>query len=106
VGGGTYRHVAAPALEYDADHSIKLNVWSYEYPRFTLPFYYGRAEPRTALVLMLVRAHSEEVMLNPTDKEASISSAANLIDVTTGVSGSQFTVPARDGRILAGPGAE
>jgi hypothetical protein len=41
--GGTYRSTTASALEYDADHNFKLNSWSYEYPRFTKPFYYGRA---------------------------------------------------------------
>lgn len=60
VGGGTYRHIAAPALEYDADHNIKLNVWSYEYPRFTRPFYFGRAEQGMTLMLMFDRAYSEE----------------------------------------------
>ncbi len=60
VGGGTYRHAAAPALEYDADHNIKLNVWSYEYPRFTRPFYFGRAEQGMTLMLMFDRAFSEE----------------------------------------------
>ena len=28
VGGGTYRHMSARPLEYDADHNFKLNVWS------------------------------------------------------------------------------
>jgi hypothetical protein len=46
------------------------------------------------------------VVVNPTDKEVAVTVAANLIDVTTGTSGTQFVVPAHDARILAGPGAE
>ncbi len=34
-GGGTYRHVDAQALAYDAEHDFKLNLWSYDEPRFT-----------------------------------------------------------------------
>ena len=45
-GGGTYRAAAAAPLEYDADHNFKLNLWSYDEPRFTQPFYFGRAEAR------------------------------------------------------------
>src|SRR5262249_12907777 len=41
--GGTYRSSLAADLAYDADHNFKLNSWSYDYPRFTKPFYYGRA---------------------------------------------------------------
>ena len=41
-GGGTYRAVDAGPLEYDGDHNFKLNLWSYDYPRFTRPFYFGR----------------------------------------------------------------
>jgi hypothetical protein len=52
VGGGTYRSQAAPPLEYDDDHNLKLNVWSYDYPRFTRPFYYGRAAQGMTLILM------------------------------------------------------
>ena len=35
--GGTYRAWDAPPLEYDADHNFKLNLWSYNTPRFTRP---------------------------------------------------------------------
>ncbi len=59
VGGGTYRSAAASALEYDEDHNLKLNLWSYEYPRFTRPFYYGRAEHGMTLMLMFDRAWTE-----------------------------------------------
>ena len=34
-GGGTYRHVDAQALAYDAEHDFKLNLWSYDEPRLT-----------------------------------------------------------------------
>ena len=35
-GGGTYRHVDARAAHaYDWDHDFKLNLWSYDEPRFT-----------------------------------------------------------------------
>jgi hypothetical protein len=57
-GGGTYRSLPAAALEYDADHNFKLNVWSYEYPRFTRPFYVGRAAHGMAFILMFDRIHS------------------------------------------------
>jgi hypothetical protein len=60
VGGGTYRSLAARALEYDADHNLKLNMWSYEYPRFTRPFYYGRAAHGMTLILMFDRMVSAE----------------------------------------------
>jgi hypothetical protein len=58
--GGTFRHVKAPALEYDADHNFKLNSWSYEYPRFTKPFYYGRAAHGMVMILMFDRTYAEE----------------------------------------------
>src|SRR5439155_7897296 len=35
--GGTYHSLAARALEYDTNHNFKLNLWSYDYPRFTQP---------------------------------------------------------------------
>ncbi|MFA9564328.1 MAG: TetR/AcrR family transcriptional regulator, partial [Acidimicrobiales bacterium] len=33
-GGGTYRHLDAKPLDYDSDHNFKLNVWSYDWPRY------------------------------------------------------------------------
>ena len=57
-GGGTYRHVAAPTLQYDDDHDFTLNLWSYDSPRFTLPFYYGRAANGMVLIMMFDRAHT------------------------------------------------
>ncbi|HQE27924.1 MAG TPA: hypothetical protein PL151_09200 [Phycisphaerae bacterium] len=59
-GGGTYRHVDAAALEYDADLSFKLNSWAYDNPRYTLPFYYGRAARDMVFILMFDRTCSAE----------------------------------------------
>lgn len=56
--GGTYRNSAAAELEYDADHNFKLNSWSYDYPRFTKPFYYGRAARGMVFMLMFNKAHT------------------------------------------------
>ena len=57
--GGTYRSAGAVDLEYDPDHNFKLNLWSYDYPRFTLPFYYGRAANGMAFMLMFDRVWTE-----------------------------------------------
>jgi hypothetical protein len=57
--GGTYRASNAAPTEYDADHNFRLNSWSYDYPRFTRPFYYGRAAHDMVLMLMFDRSHSE-----------------------------------------------
>jgi len=58
--GGTYLSLSAHALEYDANHNFKLNLWSYDYPRFTQPFYYGRAAHGMGFILMFDRMHSAE----------------------------------------------
>jgi hypothetical protein len=58
-GGGTYRSLAAQDLRYDANHNFKLNLWSYESPRFTQPFYYGLATNGMVFMLMFDRMHSE-----------------------------------------------
>jgi len=58
--GGTYRSLPAQDLAYDADHNFKLNLWSYEYPRCTQPFYYGRAAHGMVLILMFDRLHGAE----------------------------------------------
>jgi hypothetical protein len=55
-GGGTYRAAGASALEYDPDHNFKLNLWSYEYPRYRRPFYFGRAAHDMTLALLFDRA--------------------------------------------------
>ncbi len=57
-GGGTYRHVDAAGLDYDGDVSFRLNSWSYDWPRFTKPFYYGRAAHDMTLMMMFDRTHS------------------------------------------------
>jgi hypothetical protein len=59
-GGGTYRHVDAPDLMYDADHDFKLNNWSYDWPRYTKPFYFGKAAQGMTLILMFDRSYSAE----------------------------------------------
>jgi hypothetical protein len=56
--GGTYRSLLAADLEYDADHNFRLNSWSYDYPRFTRPFYYGRAAHGMVLMMMFDRIYS------------------------------------------------
>ena len=58
-GGGTYRAADAPPLQYDADHDFKLNLWSYDAPRFTRPFYYGRAVHGMVLIMMFDRAYTQ-----------------------------------------------
>jgi hypothetical protein len=57
--GGTYRSLDAADLTYDADHNFRLNSWSYDWPRFTQPFYYGRATHGMTLMLMFDRLHSD-----------------------------------------------
>jgi hypothetical protein len=57
--GGTYHAREASALEYDKDLGFNLNSWSYDYPRFSLPFYYGRAAHDMAFILMFDRAWTE-----------------------------------------------
>jgi hypothetical protein len=59
-GGGTYRSLAAAGLEYDKDHNFKLNSWSYDWPRFTKPFYYGRAAQGMVFILMFNKMYSGE----------------------------------------------
>jgi hypothetical protein len=58
--GGTYRSSSSSDLEYDADHNFKLNSWSYEFPRFTKPFYYGRAAKGMVFLLMFNTLHTED----------------------------------------------
>ena len=58
--GGTYRHANAVALEYDKDMQFRLNSWSYDYPRFTKPFYYGRAGQGMVFILMFNKAFSQD----------------------------------------------
>ncbi len=58
--GGTYRHLEAQPLAADDDVTFRLNTWSYDWPRFTEPFYYGLAEHEMTLILMFDRAHTAE----------------------------------------------
>lgn len=58
--GGTYRYAAASDLEYDKDHNFKLNSWSYDYPRFAKPFYFGRAAHGMVFMLMFNKMYSEQ----------------------------------------------
>jgi hypothetical protein len=58
--GGTYRSLPAADQEYDSDHNFKLNSWSYDYPRFTKPFYYGRAAKGMVFLLMFNKMYSKE----------------------------------------------
>jgi hypothetical protein len=57
--GGNYSALAADALTYDDDVQFRLNTWSYEWPRITKPFYYGRARHGMTLILMFDRLYSE-----------------------------------------------
>src|SRR5262245_12669316 len=54
-GGGNYRALAADDLRYDNDVQFRLNTWSYDWPRITKPFYFGRAGRGMTLVLMFDR---------------------------------------------------
>ena len=58
--GGTYRHRDAAALEHDPDLDFRLNSWSYEFPRFTRPFYYGRAARGMVFLIMFDRGVTAE----------------------------------------------
>jgi hypothetical protein len=58
--GGTYRSSSASDVEYDANHNFKLNSWSYDYPRFTKPFYFGRAANGMVFILMFNKIYTEE----------------------------------------------
>ncbi len=58
--GGTWRHLDAAPLTSDDDVTFRLNSWSYDWPRFTEPFYYGLAEHDMTLILMFDRTHSAE----------------------------------------------
>lgn len=58
--GGTYRSRDAADLAIDDAVKFRLNSWSYDYPRFTQPFYYGRAAHEMVFMLMFDRIHSAE----------------------------------------------
>ena len=58
--GGTYRHVDADEIAYDTDHDFRLNNWSYDWPRYTRPFYFGKAADGMSLILMFDRDCTEQ----------------------------------------------
>ena len=58
--GGTYRNLLAQDLQYDPDHNLKLNLWSYDYPRFTKPFYFGLSARNMVFLIMFNKAWTEE----------------------------------------------
>ncbi|MBP87156.1 MAG: hypothetical protein CMJ64_10630 [Planctomycetaceae bacterium] len=58
-GGGNYRALSTDDLEYDDDVRFRLNSWSYDWPRITMPFYYGRANRGMTFMLMFDRLHSD-----------------------------------------------
>jgi len=58
--GGTYRSHLAPPLQYDTNHNFKLNLWSYDYPRFSQPFYFGRAANGMVFILMFDKMYRTE----------------------------------------------
>jgi hypothetical protein len=58
--GGTYIHRDAQPLAIDKDVRFRLNSWSYDWPRYTEPFYYGRAAHGMTLILMFDRGHTPE----------------------------------------------
>lgn len=58
--GGTYAHRDAPPLEYDKDLEFRLNSWSYDWPRYTQPFYFGRAAHGMTFLLMFDRGYTPE----------------------------------------------
>ncbi len=53
--GGVYRSRDSKRLAYADDHKSPWNVASYEYPRFTRPFYYARADHGMVLIMMFDR---------------------------------------------------
>jgi hypothetical protein len=58
--GGTYRHIKAEPIEYDKDVKFRLNSWSYDYPCFTKPFYYGRAANGMVFILMFNKTFTQD----------------------------------------------
>jgi hypothetical protein len=58
--GGTYRSRPAADLHYDVDLKFRLNSWSYDYPRFTRPFFYGRAANGMVFILMFDKLYTAE----------------------------------------------
>jgi hypothetical protein len=59
-GGGNYRAYPAHDLEYDDNVEFSLNTWTYDWPRISRPFYFGRAAHDMCLTLMFDRLYSEQ----------------------------------------------
>ena len=59
TGGGNYRAADADELKVDDDVQFRLNSWTYDWPRITQPFYFGRADHGMTLILMFDRLHTE-----------------------------------------------
>jgi hypothetical protein len=58
--GGTYRSLPAADLEYDANHNNKASSWTYDYPRFTKPYYFGKTNKEMVFILMFNKMYSAE----------------------------------------------
>ena len=43
--------------------NFRLNSWSYDYPRFTKPFYYGRAAHGMVFILMFNKVFTEDAQI-------------------------------------------
>lgn len=59
VRGGNFRAVGAEPLDYDTDVRFRLNTWSYDSPRISKPFFYGRAAKDMTMILMFDRLSTE-----------------------------------------------
>lgn len=57
--GGNYGSLPADDLKYDDDVQFRLNTWTYDWPRISQPFYFGRASHGMTLMLMFDRLYSE-----------------------------------------------
>jgi len=58
--GGVYRSRDSKRLPIDDDHKSPWSVVSYDYPRFTRPFYYARADRGMVLIMMFDRMLTAE----------------------------------------------
>ncbi|MFO1019378.1 MAG: hypothetical protein U0903_01565 [Planctomycetales bacterium] len=58
--GGTYRHREGTELRMATDQNFRLNTWSYDFPRYTQPFYFGKAAHGMTLILMFDKTATSE----------------------------------------------
>ena len=56
--GGNYRHQRGTPLAMDEDQEFRLNSWTYDWPRYSEPFYFGRMAHGMTMILMFDRASS------------------------------------------------